>query len=167
VIGRRSGFAVLLASACVVVAAISEAPAGAQLQLGGSVPILIALSLGSPTPLRRLPAGDVYELSVPVHITSTVGDTQLSLADGEDFSGPARGHLHDGSRLVSAPLEVALRGRPPQALSAPTDPILGTWSGPLTLSPETVEMLQRLPQGTSSGQKLHKLVWITISSDTP
>jgi hypothetical protein len=28
-------------------------------------------------------------------------------------------------------------------------------------------MLQSLPRGAGSAQKFHKLVWITISSDTP
>jgi hypothetical protein len=164
-IKRRPALALLGAAAVAVAAA--AAPAGAQLQLGGSVPTLVALAIGTPTPFRRLAGGDVYQLTVPVRVTSTVDYTQLSIADGEDFSPPARGHLHEGAHLVSAPLEVLATGRAPQSLSAPTDPVLETWGDALALAPVTVVIRQPLPRGSITDPSLHKTVLITVSSETP
>jgi hypothetical protein len=165
VTGRRRALALLVPTACV--AAIAAVPAGAALQLGGSVPQLIAVAIGAPTSFKHVPGGDVYELEVPVRVTSTVRAARLSVADGENFQGRARGRLRDGSRVASAPLTVATGNQPPQALSAPTDPVLETWTRAVTLAPAPVAIRQALPGGMSTAANFHKMVLITISSDTP
>jgi hypothetical protein len=148
-------------------AAVIAAPAAGQLELGGSVPSLVALSIGTAGGFTRVAGSDVYDLRIPVDVTSTLPPTHLSIADGEDFSGPARGHLHDGAHLVAAPLEAAVAGHAPQPLSAPADPLLEVWSKAITSTPATVTLSQVLPRGSITNPRLHKVVWITISSETP
>ena len=161
----------LLALAAALAAALAVAPAWAQIQLGASVPSFIALSIGTPTGLARVRgggAGSSYELRVPVAVTATDNGARLSIADGEDLEAPARGHLRDGSSLVAAPLEVVAAGGPAQPLSAPADPLLETWSRPVSNAPLTIALRQSLPPGAASAvARLHKTVLITLSSQTP
>lgn len=160
----------LLALAAALAAALAVAPAGAQIQLGASVPSFIALSIGTPTGFARLGGGGAssYELRVPVAVTATDNGARLSIADGEDLKAPARGHLRDGSRVVAAPLEVVVAGGPAQPLSAPADPLLETWSRPVSNAPVTIALRQSLAPGAANAvARLHKTVLITLSSQTP
>lgn len=161
----RRALPTLLAVAALA-ASVAAVPAGADLQLGGSVPSLVALAIGSPTTFKHN-AGDVYTLRIPVDVTSTVTDAQLSIADGEDLAGPARGRLRDGSRVVPVPLQAEVAGRPPQLLSAPTDPVLDSFGVPVSLAPLTITLRATLGAATAASHRLHKMVWITVSGPTP
>jgi len=145
-------------------AALSGSPAGADLQVGGAVPDLIRIDVGTPSAFAKV-GGTTYELRVPVEVTSTTDETHLSIADGEDFKAPGRGHLRSGQQIAAAPLEVAAVPRPAQPLSAPVDPLLQTWFRALARSPVTIALRQSLPHGSIAG--LHKVVLITVSAQTP
>lgn len=162
--GRAAGGLFLVALAACGPAA---GPAGADLQLGGSVPSIVAISIGQPGTFRATPGADAYALRVAVHVTSTVDGARLTIADGEDLSGPARGRLHDGSHLVGSPLAASVAGQAPQLLSAPSDPVLATFARPVSLAAETITLGATLTHAAAVSSRLHKLVWITISGPTP
>ena len=164
----RRSLAALLALVAALAAALVVAPAGAQIQLGASVPSFIALSIGAPTGFARVRGGGPsYEIRVPVAVTATDNGARLTIADGEDLKAPARGHLRDGSRVVGAPLEVAVAGGAAQPLSAPADPLLETWSRPVSNAAVTIALRQSLASGANAVARLHKTVLITLSSQTP
>ncbi len=154
-----------LVPAAVGAVTIAGSAARAQQQVGGAVPSLIALSIGTPSGFVRVGANE-YQLRVPVEVSSTVDQVRLSIADGEDSGGPAHGHLHDGGRLLVAPLVASVAGSASQPLDGPADPLLKTWNGPVSLAPATVVLDQRL-RGGSISASLQKTVLITISTDTP
>jgi hypothetical protein len=158
--------ALLATIALATVTGLGGPTARAQSNVGGAVPALIALSIGTPTDLA-LTRPDAYALEVPVEVSSTVDQVRLSVGDGEDFAGPAHGRLHDGGHLLAAPLEVAIGGGPPQSLAAPTDPLLKTWNGPTALAPAEVVVSQHVAHRLAATQSLQKVVLITVSTDTP
>jgi len=139
----------------------------AQSPVGGSVPSLIGLTVGTPTGFVRVGQSSVYDVHVPVAVTSTVDETQLSVADGEDLSGPAHGHLHDGTSLVRDPLTVSAGRGATQSLSAPFDPLVASWSGPLANQPVTIVLSQRFARPATDTGTLQKVLLITVSTQTP
>jgi len=159
-------FALLATLALAALVGLGGPTARAQSNIGGAVPTLIALSIGTPTALAAS-GRDAYVLRVPVEVTSTVDQVRLSVGDGEDFAGPAHGRVHDGGQLLAAPLEVAVGDGPAQSLAAPTDPLLETWNGPTALAPAEVVVSQRVAHRLAAVQSLQKVVLITVSTDTP
>jgi len=146
-------------------ASLNGSPARAQ-AVGGTVLPEIALSIGTPTALQA--AGhDDYLLQVPVQVTSSVDQVRLSVADGEDPAGAAHGHLHDGAGVAAAPLFVSVGTGPTKSLAAPVDPLLKTWNGPVALAPATVVVRQRLAGSLRVATALHKLILISVSTETP
>jgi hypothetical protein len=170
-VNRRSSVVVLLAGVVACVAASARADTtggGGGVQVGGHVPSEIALSLGTPTAFAKTSEPGVYRLVISSRITSTADLTQLSVADGQDLSGAAHGHLRDGARIARAPLEVGIVGRPMQAsLAAPFDPVLRTWEAPVAQTPATIAADQALPGGSSPSRRLGKVLVVTVSTQTP
>jgi len=166
---RRSiGAAGLLLLAALLAVAVGRSAARAQSsppQVGATVPSLIGLSIGTPSGFVRTGA-DTYEIRVPVQVTASVRSVNLSIADGQDPSGPAHGRLHDGGGVVSAPL-LATAGGAPQPLAAPVDPLLRHWNGPVSLAPATVVLRQTFATAPERLDQLQKLIFITVSSQTP
>jgi hypothetical protein len=162
---RTAAVSALVVSAAAV--AVAAVPAGADLQLGGSVPSLVAVAIGPASKLERTAQRGVYALRVAVRISSTLTDTRLSIADGEDPAGSAHGHLRIGPRVAPGSLRVEAGGRPQQLLSAPTDPVLETFAAPVSAARVTVTLLAPLSAPAAASKRLHKLIWITISGPTP
>lgn len=156
-----AGCAVATAS----VATMDGSAAHAQ-GVGGTVLPSIALSIGVPSGFQAVDGGN-YVLRVPVAVTASVGDVRLSVADGEDPAGGAHGRLHDAAGLASAPLMVSVTGGPAQSLAAPVDPLLKVWHQPVALAPATIVIRQQLKGSLQAVKPLHKLVLITVSSETP
>lgn len=158
--------AALLAGTVAVAATRSIAHAQSPPQVGATVPSLIALSIGTPSGFTRTGV-DTYEIRVPVQVTTSVPSVNLSVADGEDLSGPAHGRLRDGASVVSAPLQVAADGGATQPLAAAVDPLLRHWNGPVSLAPATVVVSQRFAAAPKRLDQLQKLILVTVSSQTP
>ncbi len=68
---------------------------------------------------------------------------------------------------VSAPLLVSANGGLPQPLDAAVDPLLHHWDGPVSLAPATLVISQRFAGAPGRLDQLHKLILITVSSQTP
>jgi hypothetical protein len=164
---RSSIVAALLVASGVAGSGSAVAAGGGGVQVGATVPAEIALALGSPSAFAKTSRTGVYRLSVTARVTSTAAFTMLSITDGEDLSGPAHGHLHDGGRIVAAPLEAGIAGRPAQSLAGVEDPVLATWTAPLAQKPATVALEQTLPRGTAAGPALQKVLLVTVSTTTP
>jgi len=144
----------------------SAARAQGPPQVGGTVPSLIALSIGTPSGFQKVGV-DTYQMRVPLQVTSSVNRLNLSVADGEDLGGPAHGRLRDGASVVSAPLLVAADGGAPQALDAAVDPLLQHWDQPVSQAPATLVIRQRFARPPTRLAALHKLILITVSSQGP
>ncbi len=81
----------------------------------GSVPSILALSLGEPGPFKRvgsLPRGGLFATTIRAEATATVIPTRLSVADGDTGSGHRRGYLGRGASLLASPLAGIGRRRP-------------------------------------------------------
>ena len=151
------------ATACV---AALDGPAVHAQAVGGTVLPAIGLSIGAQSDFRAVGGLD-YVMQVPVQVTSSVGDVRLSVADGEDVAGAAHGRLHDAAGLASAPLSVSVTGGPAQSLAAAVDPLLKAWRQPVTLAPATIVIHQQFTRSLQAVRPLHKLVLVTVSSETP
>jgi hypothetical protein len=162
---RRRACCALLALAATATAATAGTSARGDGAVGGSVLPTMALSIGNPT-AAEIDRGRAYQLRVPVQVTTTDGTVRLSIADGENFSGPAHGRVRDNGSLLSAPLTAAAGAQGSQSLSAPLDPLLKSWAGPVVLSPATVVVTQQL-QGQTPVKALQKTLLITVSDETP
>jgi len=161
---RRRSRAAALTLAAVALSSVSAARA--QAPVGATVPSLIALSIGTPSGFAKVGVG-LYEMRVAVEVTTSVRSINLSVADGQDPTGPAHGRLIDGATVVSAPLLVSADGGAPQPLSALVDPLLHHWDGPVSLAPATLVVRQRFAQPPARLDQLQKLILITVSSQTP
>ena len=129
-----------------LVLALAASRAAADFAIGGDVPGLIAINIGDPGAFRAAGGRGTYEMRVPVSVTSSVDHVYLSVADGDNFTGPAHGHLISGGKPVKAPLEAFAGHGAAQALDAPLDLRLASWSQPLSLQPVTVVLEQRLAE---------------------
>lgn len=134
-------------------------------QLGATVSDTIALLIGSPTALTPVGRG-VYELRIPVTVSSTVTDTRLSIADGEDYGTVAQGRLHTARGLLAVPLQAPVAGGATASLASPADPQVQRWSTPLAQHPATIILRQRVTPGIPLGGA-QKVLLVTLSSTAP
>ncbi len=135
-------------------------------QLGGSVNSTIALLIENPTALTRIRPG-VYELQIPVTVSSTVNDTRLSISDGEDYGTAAQGRLHTPAGLLAQPLQAPVAGGATASLASPVDPELKRWGTPLAQQPATIVLRQRVAPGIALGDGVQKVLLVTLSSTAP
>jgi len=160
------GVVVLLAASAAGAAIVATA-AGDGVQVGGTVASEIALALPAPTPFAKLSGRGEYQLTIAARITSTVDTTRVSIADGEDPIGAAHGHLRDGARVVSAPLDVGLAGQGYTSLATPIDPQLKRFTGTVAQAPAPIVLRQQLRGGSIASPALHKVVLVTVSASAP
>ena len=164
--GRRSLLAATLAVLLLSSArSLLDGGAAHAQGLGGQVNSTIALLIESPTALTRTGPG-VYELQIPVTVSSTVTDTRLSISDGEDYGGAAQGRLHTAAGLLAQPLQAAVAGGAMASLASPVDPQLKRWGTPLAQQPATIVLRQRVARGIALGNA-QKVLLVTLSSTAP
>jgi hypothetical protein len=165
---RRSllGLALAVTAAAAAAGTAGGAPGGVE--VGGTVPSEIAIALGPPgaftTDAKHRGA---FQGTIEALITSTVDTASLSIADADDPTGPAHGHLRDGAGLVPAPLEVGLAGHALQSLAAPADPNLRTWAAAIAHEQASIVVRQQLQRGSIDAPALHKVVLVTVSTKDP
>ena len=138
---------------------------------GGTVPATLALSLGTPGTFGAFTPGVAkdYAASVTADVVSTAGDAALSVTD----TGPASGHLVNGSFSLAQPVQAqasspaAGTGGAFGAVSA-TPLSLLTWSAPISHDPVTIGLRQSIaanePLRTGS---YSKTLTFTLSTTTP
>jgi hypothetical protein len=149
--------------------AAGASPALAQTG-GGSSPVgtvdsSLELILAQPSGLSTFKKSGTYTLSVKAMATTSGAATKLSVADGDATHGSKLGYMTAGSKRLKDPLQARVGSLAFQPLSASLDPLLASWSGPFSRKPVTVDLRQTI-RGTAKGT-YHKLVLVTLSSETP
>jgi hypothetical protein len=154
------------------------APAQGQVgpQVGGSVPSVLALSLGAPGPFvparggrygGRRRGARLYTASVDVAVTATDAPTRLSLAEGEAGAPRRRGHLVRGDSVLSPALGVAAgRGRF-SSLARRVPATLKLWREPLAAQRATIRLRQAFRGSARALARYHKLLLVTLTAAGP
>ncbi len=158
---------VVLLSASAAAGAVVATASGDGVQVGGTVASEIALALPAPGIFAKVSARGDYQLTIAARITSTVDSTRVSIADGDDSTGAAHGHLRNGSHLVAAPLSVGIAGQGLVSLAAPLDPQLERFTGTVAQAPVSIVVRQQLKGGSITSPALHKVVLVTVSTSAP
>jgi hypothetical protein len=153
--------------------AVAAVPAQAQVapvdggtNVGGSVDSSIELILTQPAGLSKFTKAGTYTTSFTVMATTTENAVQLSLADGEATSGSKLGHMASGSKRLKDALEARAGSAAFQPLDDSVDPLLQRWAGPVTRKEAKVTLRQKVSGKPSSGA-YRKVLWATLSSETP
>jgi hypothetical protein len=134
------------------------APPAHPLEVSGTVPATLSLTLGAPVDFGAFTPGLArdYTASTTATVISTAGDAALTVADP---STNAPGHLVNGAFALPQPLQVAGSALPATA---------ATWAGPASNAVVTIPFTQpiamtdALRTGTYS-----KTLTFTLSTTTP
>jgi hypothetical protein len=160
--------AVVVLTATLVLAALARAQASPV--PGGTVPSTLSLSLGEPSPFKRVGAAGsgngVYISVIQAEVTATDTPVRLSLADGEATHGPRVGHLAAGSSVLSPALRAQASGGAYRSLDASIPPELKTWGQPLTATPTKIRVRQEAPNARVL-RNHHKLLLVTLTAGGP
>lgn len=158
--------AVAVLAASLVLAALARAQ-GSPVP-GGTVPSMLSLSLGQPSPFRRVGAagrGSVYTSVIQAEVTATI-PVRLSLADGEVTRGPRLGHLVGGSSVLSPALQAQAGGGAYRSLDAALPPQLKRWGRPLSATTTKIRLRQEAPDARVL-RNHHKLLLVTLTAGGP
>jgi len=155
---------VLLSATLVISSAVARAQGSPA--PGGSVPSLLSLSIGEPSPLTRGGPGGVYTATVPAALTATDIPVRLSLVDGEATGGSRRGHLGRGTSLLPDPLWAAADGGPFRSLDTSVPMPLRRWRQPLAAATTKIRLRQTAP--SARALRAHrKLLLVTVTVAGP
>ncbi len=159
-----------VAVAAVAVAAHTGAlPAHAETpSVGGEVASVVELSAGEPSAFVRAGGAHgkrVYAAGISVEVTATEAPTRLTIADGEAFAGRRRGHLAQGSAILSAPLWAATSGTY-RSLDDSVDPLLERWGEPVSDVAATIHLRQTV-RGNVALRNYHKILLLTVTAAGP
>jgi hypothetical protein len=167
---RRAAVTLALCVGCAALASATVARAEGP-TVGGSVPSVIALSLGEASAFSRAVAshhGRVFTALIPVEVTATEEPTRLSVADGEVIAGRRRGRLVRGSSALSAPLRVAVGHGAYRSLDVTMDPVLEQWNAPVAHAQATIRLRQTVrSRAPRTLRAYHKLLMVTITAAGP
>lgn len=150
---------------CLLAAA---APAGAQTDVGGTVPSTIELWIDEPDGFATFPAGPgEHELAIRTRVTTTTNRALLSVVDGDLTSGQRLGHLASSASVLDQPLEARVGSDPFQPLDATIDPVLAEFGSPVSNERTTIQLRQRIDAGEQPRGTYTKTLFITLSSTAP
>jgi hypothetical protein len=135
---------------------------GGSVDVGGTVPSFLGLSVTQPTGLGVFPAAHSYTSSFEAAVTSTEVTAQLSVTDEGQY-----GHLTSGSSVLALPLEVAAAGKPYASLSAPDGVLLKRWTGPIASQSTVINLLQRIAAAPAVTGPYRTVLLITAASGAP
>jgi hypothetical protein len=134
--------------------------------VGGDVNSQMSLSLDQPAKgFAAFTKAKTYRTSLNARVTATDGPMLLSIADGDATSGSRRGHLKVGSKRLPEPLEASVGSAAFQPLDASVDPLLKRWSAFGSNLEATIKLRQKVDRKATG--KYHKLVLVTLSTETP
>jgi hypothetical protein len=156
---------VLAASLTVASGTRAEVP-----NVGGEVPSTIELSVSETTPFTRVsrgPHGSVYSALIGVEATATEAPVRLSIADGETAAGRRRGRMVRGSSFLKAPLEARVDRGSYGSLDASVDPLLRTWSEPISAAIATIQLRQSAKASISTLRGYRKSLLVTVTVAGP
>jgi hypothetical protein len=140
-------------------------PVDGGTEVGGTVNSYLELILTQPNGFSTFKKSGSYTLSIDAMVTGTDKLTQLSVADGDATSGSKLGFMAAGSKRLKDPLEARVGSAAFQPLNVSVDPLLTSWSKPVTRQAAKVTLRQKV-RGKASGT-YRKLVLLTASSETP
>ncbi|MBE2315747.1 ThuA domain-containing protein [Solirubrobacter sp. CPCC 204708] len=135
-----------------------------NVDVGGSVPATLALSIGAAEPLGPFVPGVAreYESSLTATVTSTAGDTTLSVSD----AGPQSGRLVNGSHALAQPLQIRAGEGAFSPLGSPVS--LVSYTGPVSNGTAAIGLKQAIgandPLRTG---RYSKALTFTLSTTTP
>jgi hypothetical protein len=156
---------VVLAAATVAALAV-PATASAQVDVGGTVPNSIELTLTPPTQqFASFNRARSYEMSFDATVTGSVAPLRLSLTDGDTTSASSRGRLTVRRKRLPRPLEASVGRSAFQPLNSAVDPLLERWTDVVAREPATVELRQKVTRRTRGNYR--KLILVTLSTDVP
>jgi hypothetical protein len=156
----------LAAALCCLV--IGAAPAAAQVDIGGSVPSMLQLTIDEPDGFASFPAGPgEHELAIRTRVTSTANRATLSAVDGDVTSGRRLGHLAGSGSVLDQPLEARVGSDPFQPLDVSLDPVLAEFRSPVANERATIRLRQRIEAGERPRGTYAKTLLITLSSTAP
>jgi hypothetical protein len=152
--------------AAILALAVPAVASAQSTGVGGDVKSQMMLSLDQPAKgFAAFKKARSYTTTLSARVTATDGPMQLSIADGDATSGSKRGHLAVGSKRLKAPLEAAVGSAAFQPLDASVDPLLKRWGDFGSNVAATIKLRQKVDKKTSGSY--HKLVLVTLSSETP
>ena len=125
----------------------------------------LELILSQPSGLSTFKKSGTYALSVKAMATTSVPRRSSAWPTGTPPTAPSSAYMTSGSKRLKDPLQARVGSAAFQPLSASLDPLLSSWSGPFSRKPVTVDLRQTI-RGTAKGT-YHKLVLVTLSSETP
>jgi hypothetical protein len=164
VVGLIGVFASLAGIVFYGASASARLPAG-DVEVGGSVPSFLGLSVTQPAGLGMFPSAagsHSYTSSFDAAVTSTDVAAQLSVIDDGQ-----RGRMTSGATALTLPLQVAASGRPFVSLAGRSDVVLKSWTGPIAGKMTQVQLLQRVDGAPPVSGPYRISLLITAASGTP
>ena len=139
----------------------------AELTVGGTVPPVLALTLGAPASFGAFTPGVAreYSASTTANVISTAGNAMLSVADPSDT---ATGRLVNGAFSLPQALRASGGGEflPVGGVAAPIT--LRTWSGPVSNDAPTIAFRQAIGAGDALRTGTYsKTLTFTLSTTAP
>jgi hypothetical protein len=167
--GRTAAVLAAAGSLAAIIACGASASArlpggGGAVEVGGTVPSFLGLTVTQPSGLRVFPVtagAHSYTSSFDATVTSTDDNSQLSVLAEQ------HGHLISGSSILALPLQAAVAGRPYVSLDAPVGVLLQTWTGPLAGKRTTIKLLQRVTTPPPVSGPYRSVLLITVAEGTP
>ena len=146
----------------------AAAPAAAQVDIGGSVPSMLQLTIDEPDGFATFPPGPgEHELAIRTRVTTTTNHATLSVVDGDLTSGRRLGRMASDSSVLDRPLEARVGSDPFQPLDVSIDPVLAEFRGPVANERATIRLRQRIEAGERPRGTYDKTLLITLSSTAP
>ena len=146
---------------------LAATPAGAQTDVGGTVPSMLELRLDDPSGFASFPVGPgEHELAVRARITSTGKRALVRAVDGDVTSGRRLGRMASSASVLDEPLEARVGSDPFQPLDSDIDPLLAEF-GPVANERVTIRLRQRIAAGERPRGTYSKTLLITLSSIAP
>jgi hypothetical protein len=163
--------ALLMAAGTAVADAQSPAgDGGGGLEVGGSVPSLLGLSLTQPIGLGEFANSTRVHVSTTTFlaaVTATDPAAQLSVSMAGAPSGPRRGHLASGSSVLPLPLELAVGSGPFESLGVPGVSLLERWNSPIADQKTVIALRQRTDGPLAVSGPYRAVLVITASTQVP
>jgi hypothetical protein len=139
----------------------------AELTVGGTVPPVLALTLGAPASFGAFTPGvaQEYSASTTANVVSTAGDGTLSVADP---SATATGRLVNGAFSLPQPVLASGGGGFLPVGGVATPITLRTWSGPVSNDALTIAFRQAIGAGDALRTGTYsKTLTFTLSTTAP
>jgi hypothetical protein len=147
---------------------VVAAPAAAQIDVGGSVPSTLQLTLDEPDGFATFqPGPGEHELEIRTRVTTTTSRATLSVADGDLASGRRLGRMASNRSVLERPLEARVGPNPFQPLDLSIDPVLAEFRSPVANERATIRLRQQIAAGERPRGTYVKTLLITLSSTAP